>query len=151
MARVTNRIPSLPSWKHQKQRWAVWLLGLLLLLLAHSAALIFRIQPAVSLWFPPSGVAIALTLWLGPIGAVLTWVASFVVAPLWGNDGWARCASITDAIEPLVAWLLFYRCCQGTLSLRKLQNAIAFLISAPFVICHPQSLPLGVSRSPSPR
>ncbi|HEY9820042.1 MAG TPA: histidine kinase, partial [Candidatus Sericytochromatia bacterium] len=83
--------------------WFVIPIALFALLLAHGMALIFRIQPAVSLWFPPSGVAIALTLWFGPIGAVLTGVASILVAPLWGNDGWTSLLGCTDATEPLVA------------------------------------------------
>ncbi|MDX2097870.1 MAG: PAS domain-containing protein [Leptolyngbyaceae cyanobacterium bins.59] len=140
MARATQRTVA-PLFLHAlRQRWVLWFVGLLLLLLAHATALLFRIQPAVSLWFPPSGVAIALTLWLGPIGAVLTWVASFIVAPLWGNGGWARFASLTDAIEPFMAWFLFYRCFQGTLSLRNLWNAIAFLISAPLIACGTSAL-----------
>lgn len=118
-----------------RPRTIALLLGLLLLLLAHWAALVFRIQPAVSLWFPPSGVAIGLTLWLGPIGAVSTWVASFIMSPFWGNEGWSRFASITDAIEPLVAWFVFYRCFQATLAPKDLRNAIAFLVSAPFMAC----------------
>lgn len=135
MARVTSDISSLLSLSNQRRRWALLLFGLLLLLLAHGTALVFRIQPAVSLWFPPSGVAIALTLWLGPVGVIFTWIASFIVAPIWGNDGWSRFASITDAVEPLVAWFLFYRCFHGTLSLKNLRNAIAFLISAPLSAC----------------
>lgn len=135
MTRATDSSASPFSIRVQKQQWAVLLFGLLLLLLAHGMALLFRIQPAVSLWFPPSGVAIALTLWLGPIGVLLTWVASFIVAPIWGNDGWARFASITDALEPLVAWMLFFYCFRGSLSLKSFRNAIAFLVSAPLLAC----------------
>lgn len=134
MARLTHKGNPQRPWRFRRQQWTV-LFGLLLLLLAHATALVFRIQPAVSLWFPPSGVAIALTLWLGPIGAVLTWAASFIVAPLWGNGGWGRLVSITDASEPLIAWFLFYRCFQGTLSIASLQNAVAFLISGPLIAC----------------
>jgi PAS domain S-box-containing protein len=139
MARATHKLVP-PSLYPPRQRWLILLLGLLLLLLAHGVALIFRIQPAVSLWFPPSGVAIALTLWLGPIGALLTWIAAFIVSPLWGNDGWARFASITDAIEPLVAWLIFYRGFKATLSPRALWNATAFLVSAPLIACGTSAL-----------
>ncbi|WP_088893126.1 PAS domain-containing protein [Leptolyngbya ohadii] len=134
MVRATEKLASLLS-RPLRQRSVLLLLGFLSLLLAHQTALLFRIQPAVSPWFPPSGVAIVLTLWLGPIGAVLTWIASFIVAPAWGNTEWARFASITDALEPLVAWFLFYRCFQATLSLKQLRNAIAFLISAPLIAC----------------
>ncbi len=109
--------------------------SLLLLLLAHYAALLYRVQPAVSLWFPPSGVAIALTLWFGPIEILLTWLASFICSPLWGNDGWARFASITDASEPLIAWFLYYRCCKGSPALNKLQHVVTFLICAPLLAC----------------
>lgn len=83
-----------------KRWWLVLPLSLLALFLAHGMALIFRIGPAVSLWFPPSGVAIALTLWFGPIGVVLTGVTSILIAPLWGNNGWTSLVGLTDATEP---------------------------------------------------
>lgn len=118
------------------QRW--WLilpLGLLVLLLAHGMALIYRIQPAVSLWFPPSGVAIALTLWFGPVGVLLTAVSSILIAPQWGNEGWTQIMSLTDATEPLVAWFLYRRCFLATLSLSTLRDAVAFTLSAPLAAC----------------
>lgn len=115
--------------------WAVLLLGLLLLIIAHLMALVFRIQPAVSLWFPPSGVALALAIWFGPIGVALTWIASFVMAPMWGIDGWARLASWTDATEPLVSWLLYRYYWQGSQSLKSLRDVVAFIISAPILGC----------------
>lgn len=118
-----------------RQRWIVLLLSLLALFLAHGMALIYRVQPAVSLWFPPSGVAITLTLWLGPIGVLLTGIVSVIMAPLWGNDGWTRFIGLTDGVEPLVAWFLYRRCFQGSLSLKGLNNAIAFIISAPVSAC----------------
>jgi PAS domain S-box-containing protein len=126
---------SFPPHMPRRTRWAVLLSGLLLLVLAHGAALSYRVQPAVSLWFPPSGVAIALTLWFGPIGAVLTWIVSFFMSPLWGNDGWAQLASITDATEPLVAWFLYCSCFRGSLTFRSLRDASAFMISAPLAAC----------------
>lgn len=126
---------SFSSQMSRRARWAVLLLGLLLLFLAHGAALLYRVQPAVSLWFPPSGVAIALTLWFGPIGAVLTWLASLLMSPLWGNHGWAQLASITDAVEPLVAWVLYAYCFRGSLLFRSLRDASAFMISAPLAAC----------------
>jgi PAS domain S-box-containing protein len=98
-------------------------------------ALIYRIQPAVSLWFPPSGVAIALSIWLGPIGAVLTVISSVLMAPLWGNDGWTRIASLTDATEPLVAWFLYRHCLSGSLLPNRLRDAAAFTLSAPLAAC----------------
>lgn len=118
------------------QRW--WLilpLGLLVLLLAHGMALIYRIQPAVSLWFPPSGVAIALTLWFGPVGVLLTAVSSILIAPQWGNEGGTQIMSLTDATEPLVAWFLYRRCFLATLSLSTLRDAVAFTLSAPLAAC----------------
>jgi PAS domain S-box-containing protein len=114
-----------------RRRWLVILLGLLCLILAHGAALIFRVQPAISLWFPPSGVAIALTLWFGPMGAVLTGVASLLMAPLWGMDGWFRLVGLVDAIEPLVAWFLYRHRWQGLLSLQRIRDASGFILSAP--------------------
>jgi len=115
--------------------WFVIPIALFALLLAHGMALIFRIQPAVSLWFPPSGVAIALTLWFGPIGAVLTGVASILVAPLWGNDGWTSLLGCTDATEPLVAWWLYRRHFAGNLFLAQVRDAAAFIFSAPLAAC----------------
>lgn len=110
-------------------------LSLVALLLAHGMALIYRIQPAVSLWFPPSGVAIALTLWFGTIGIVLTGITSILIAPVWGNDGWTQLAGLTDATEPLVAWLLYRYCFSGSLSLSCLRDAVAFILSAPVAAC----------------
>jgi signal transduction histidine kinase len=110
-------------------------LSLVALLLAHGMALIYRIQPAVSLWFPPSGVAIALTLWFGTIGVVLTGITSILIAPVWGNDGWTQLAGVTDATEPLVAWLLYRYCFSGSLSLSCLRDAVAFILSAPVAAC----------------
>ncbi|MER3589215.1 MAG: hypothetical protein C4322_15630 [Mastigocladus sp. ERB_26_1] len=83
-----------------QNRWFLILLSLLMLFLAHGMALFYRVQPAVSLWFPPSGVAIALTLWLGPIAAVLTGIVSVTMAPFWGSDGWTRLVGLTDVTEP---------------------------------------------------
>ncbi|HAZ49799.1 MAG TPA: histidine kinase [Cyanobacteria bacterium UBA11371] len=115
--------------------WLVVLLGLLALVGAHLMARIYRIGLAVSLWFPPSGVAIAFTLWFGPIGAIVTAIASVLMAPLWGSDGWYRLVGITDGIEPLVAWFLYRRCWKGTLSFKHLTDAAAFILSAPLAAC----------------
>ncbi|MBD0334058.1 MAG: PAS domain-containing protein [Cyanobacteria bacterium Co-bin13] len=111
------------------------LLGFLVLLLAHAAALLFRIQPAISLWFPPSGVAIALTLWFGPLGVAATGLASVTMAPAWGGEGWFRLVGLVDTVEPLVAWLLYRRLFGGALTLRGLHSVIAFLLSAPLAAC----------------
>jgi len=110
-------------------------LSLVALLLAHGMALLYRIQPAVSLWFPPSGVAIALTLWFGTVGVVLTGITSILIAPVWGNDGWTQLAGLTDATEPLVAWLLYRYGFSGSLSLSCLRDAVAFILSAPVAAC----------------
>jgi signal transduction histidine kinase len=118
-----------------RQGWLMFALGLFALLLAHGMALIYRIQPAVSLWFPPSGVAIALTLWFGPVGVVLTGLTSIVMAPLWGSDGWTRLVGLTDATEPLVAWFLYRRCFAASPSLSRLRDAVAFTLSAPLAAC----------------
>lgn len=115
--------------------WVLVPLGFVLLILTHLMALIFRIQPAVSLWFPPSGVAIALTLWLGPVGAILTWMASFLMSPFWGNDGWYRLASWTDATEPLVAWFVYRQYWKGTRNLSSLRDAAFFILAAPISAC----------------
>jgi signal transduction histidine kinase len=130
MPRQPNFIPCVPErW------WFILPLGLLVLLFAHGMALIYRIQPAVSLWYPPSGVAIALTLWWGPVGIFLTAVSSILMAPHWGNDGWSQILGLTDATEPLVAWFLYRRCFSATLSLSRLRDAVAFIISAPLAAC----------------
>jgi integral membrane sensor domain MASE1 len=120
-----------------QNRWFLILLSLLTLFLAHGMALFYRVQPAVSLWFPASGVAIAITLWLGPIGAVLTGIVSVTMAPFWGSDGWTRLVGLTDVIEPLVAWFLYRRCFQGSLTLNGLTNATKFiLIATPRCLCN---------------
>ncbi|MFQ4146071.1 PAS domain S-box protein [Chlorogloeopsis sp. ULAP02] len=118
-----------------RNRWIVFLLALLTLFLAHGLALFYRVQPAVSLWFPPSGVAIALTLWFGPIGAILAGIASIVMAPFWGNEGWHRLVGLTDVIEPLVAWFIYRYCFGGSLTLQGLKNTIKFILSAPLAAC----------------
>ncbi|HEY9761486.1 MAG TPA: PAS domain-containing protein [Trichocoleus sp.] len=115
-------------------------IGLLALFLAHGTALLFRVQPAVSLWFPPSGVAISLTLWLGPIGALLAGLASVVIAPYWGSEGWLRLVGLADAVEPLVAWFFYRRLLNGSLTIKGLSNAIAFLLSAPLAGCAASAL-----------
>jgi signal transduction histidine kinase len=129
------RLRSDSSSIEYRRWWLIVPLSLVALLLAHGMALIYRIQPAVSLWFPPSGVAIALTLWFGTVGVVLTGITSILIAPLWGNDGWTQLAGLTDAIEPLVAWLLYRYCFSGSLSLSRLRDAVAFTLSAPVAAC----------------
>ncbi|WP_339375784.1 MASE1 domain-containing protein [Calothrix sp. NIES-2098] len=114
-----------------RRRLVITLLGLLALILAHKMALIYRIQPGVSLWFPPSGVAIALTFWLGPYGIVLTAIASFLMAPFWGLNGWEQLVGLLDGIEPLIAWLLYRRFSQGSLRLNSLRDAAIFTLSVP--------------------
>ncbi|MDX2230311.1 MAG: PAS domain-containing protein [Leptolyngbyaceae cyanobacterium bins.349] len=116
-------------------RWIAPLLGVFMLILAHGVALIYRVQPSVSLWFPPSGVAIALTLWLGPLGAGLTGLTSVMMAPVWGSVGWNRWVGLLDMAEPLVAWILYRRLFKGSLTLNNLRSVIAFLLSAPLVAC----------------
>lgn len=119
----------------EKKRWLVIILGLLALVLAHGMALIYRIQPAVSLWFPPSGIAIALTLWFGPIGIILTGITSVLMAPFWGFTGWERLVGLIDILEPLVAWLLYQKFAKGKLSFRRLSDAATFILSAPLAAC----------------
>ncbi|MBD2088982.1 MASE1 domain-containing protein [Microcoleus sp. FACHB-1515] len=119
---------------YSSKRW--WLsiaIALAALCLAHSTALVFRIQPTVSLWFPPAGVAVALTLWLGPIGALLTAIASAIMAPAWGLHGAWRLLGIADGIEPLVAWWVYRQVWSGSLRLGSLRDAIAFTLSAPIL------------------
>ncbi|NJL23029.1 MAG: hypothetical protein HC895_22910 [Leptolyngbyaceae cyanobacterium SM1_3_5] len=116
-----------------KRWWLLVAIALATLCLTHSTALIFRIQPAVSLWFPPAGVAVALTLWLGPIGAVLTAIASTIMAPAWGLHGAWRLLGVADGIEPLVAWWVYRHLWRGELRLGSLRDAIAFTLSAPIL------------------
>ncbi|MDZ8055123.1 MAG: MASE1 domain-containing protein [Aulosira sp. ZfuVER01] len=124
---MTDSYPIAPM----RRRLVITLLGLLALILAHKMALIYRIQPGVSLWFPPSGVAIALTFWLGPYGIVLTGIASFLMAPFWGLNGWEQLVGLLDGIEPLIAWLLYRRLWQGSLRLNSLRDAAIFTLSVP--------------------
>jgi PAS domain S-box-containing protein len=119
------------SFSFLKKWWLIIFLGILALILAHGIALIYRIQPAVSLWFPPSGIAIALTLWFGPIGIILTGITSVLMAPFWGSEGWGRLVGLTDTLEPLIAWLLYIKFAKGELSFRRLGDAAAFILSAP--------------------
>ncbi|MBX9256155.1 MASE1 domain-containing protein [Desmonostoc muscorum CCALA 125] len=116
------------------RRWLmISLLGLLALIIAHGMALIYRIQPGVSLWFPPSGVAIALTFWFGPFGIILTGLASFLMSPAWGFHGWERLSALADMIEPLVAWLLYRRFWRGSRTLNTLKDAALFIVSVPLI------------------
>lgn len=118
------------------RRWLIILLvGLIALILAHGMALIYRIQPGVSLWFPPSGVAIALTFWFGPYGIFLTGIASLLMSSFWGLHGWHRVVALTDVIEPLIAWLLYRRLCQGSLTLNNLKDAALFTFGVPLAAC----------------
>ncbi|MDX2240548.1 MAG: PAS domain-containing protein [Leptolyngbyaceae cyanobacterium bins.302] len=134
----TTSPPRLTSPSPKRKRttlWSVLLLGALLLVVAHVIASFYRVQPGVSLWFPPSGVAIVLTFWLGPIGALITGIVSVLMAPLWGGDGWMRLSGWVDIVEPLVAWLLYRRLFRGSLTLHNLHSVIAFLLSAPLAAC----------------
>lgn len=118
------------------RRWLIIsLLGLLALATAHGMALIYRIQPGVSLWFPPSGVAIALTFWFGPCGVILTGIASFLMSPIWGLHGWERLVAFSDVMEPLTAWFLYRRLCKGSRTLNTLKDAALFTIAAPLIAC----------------
>lgn len=113
------------------RRLVITLVGLLALILAHKMALIYRIQPGVSLWFPPSGVAIALTFWLGPYGMLLTGIASFLMSPFWGLNGWEQLVALLDSVEPFIAWLLYRHLWKGSLKLNSLRDTAIFTLSVP--------------------
>jgi PAS domain S-box-containing protein len=123
----SRKIATMPRWV------MISLLGLLALIIGHGMALIYRIQPGVSLWFPPSGVAIALTFWFGPFGIILTGLASFLMSPAWGFHGWERLSALADMIEPLVAWLLYRRFWRGSRTLNTLKDAAVFIVSVPLI------------------
>ncbi|MBE9210858.1 MASE1 domain-containing protein [Nostoc sp. LEGE 06077] len=108
-------------------------LGLLALVAAHVMALIYRIQPGVSLWFPPSGVAIALSFWFGIDGIILTGFVSFLMSPFWGLHGWEKLVGLTDVVEPLVAWVLYCRLWKGSLIFNTLKDAAIFTLSVPLI------------------
>ncbi len=118
-----------------KKRWLWVPLGFIALVLAHRTALIYRIEPSVSLMFLPSGVAIALGLFIGPMAALLVAITSVFMAPSWGVEGWTSIAGLTDGVEPLMAWFLYRYCWKGSLSLNSLKDAAAFVISAPIIAC----------------
>lgn len=118
-----------------KQSWLPLLLGAGVLVFAHYAALLFRIHPAVSLWFPPSGVAITLAIWFGPAAAIVTGLVSTILAPLWGSSGWTQWVGLTDAVEPFVAWWLYRQFWQRSLLLERLKDVSAFFLSAPVFAC----------------
>ncbi|MBD2314903.1 MASE1 domain-containing protein [Desertifilum sp. FACHB-1129] len=111
--------------------WSIFPLCVLALLLAHSIALIYRIDPNTSLWFPPSGVAIALTLWFGPVGIAATALASILAAPHWQLHGWMSGLGAIDALEPLIAWGCYRHLFRGSLHFLRLREAIAFILSGP--------------------
>ncbi|BBD58017.1 multi-sensor hybrid histidine kinase [Nostoc sp. HK-01] len=115
------------------RRLLILSLGLLALVAAHGMALIYRIQPGVSLWFPPSGVAIALSFWFGIDGIILTGLASFLMSPFWGLHGWEQFIGFTDVVEPLVAWLLYCRLWKGSLIFNSLKDAAIFTLSVPLI------------------
>ncbi|MBW4565755.1 MAG: MASE1 domain-containing protein [Mojavia pulchra JT2-VF2] len=118
------------------RRWlVVSLVGLIALILAHKIALIYRFQPGISLWFPPSGVAIALTFWFGLYGIFLTEIASFLMSPFWGLTDWEQLLGLLDGIEPLIAWLLYRRFWQGSLRLKTLRDVTTFILSVPIAAC----------------
>lgn len=123
------------AWSMGRSKWMILPLGLVLLLLAQGIALLFRVSPAVSLWFPPAGVSIALGLWLGLPGVGLTGLAAVIMAPAWGYEGWTRWAGLTDMLEPLVAWLLYRYGFRGSLTLNGMNSVTAFLLSAPLTAC----------------
>lgn len=118
-----------------KQNWLPLLLGAGILVFAHYAALLFRIHPAVSLWFPPAGVAITLAIWFGPAAAIVTGIVSTILAPLWGSSGWAQWVGMTDAVEPFVAWWLYRQFWRRSLLLARLKDVSAFVLSAPVFAC----------------
>lgn len=120
---------------NHRRWWIVVLVGILALVAAHWMALVYRVQPSLSLWFVPSGVAIALTFWFGPIGAVLAGATGIMVAPLWGHTGWSSLVGAVDAVEPLVAWLLYRYAWQGSLVLKRLKDSAAFILSVPLSAC----------------
>ncbi|MBD1822518.1 MASE1 domain-containing protein [Cyanobacteria bacterium FACHB-DQ100] len=118
-----------------KQNWLPLLLGAGGLVFAHYAALLFRIHPAVSLWFPPSGVAITLAIWFGPAAAIIAGLVSTILAPLWGSSGWMQWVGMTDAVEPFVAWWFYRQFWQRSLFLGRLKDVSAFILSAPVFAC----------------
>lgn len=114
--------------------WLVIVLSGFALILAHGVALLYQVQPGISLWFFPSGVAIALTLCFEWIGLILTGITSLVIAPFWGSGDWTGWLRITDIIIPLITWLLYRRLWQGSLSLKRFADAVVF-ISATLAAC----------------
>ncbi|MFW5778883.1 MAG: PAS domain S-box protein [Coleofasciculus sp.] len=107
--------------------WLVIVLSGLALILAHGVALLCQVKPGLSLWFFPSGVAIALTLWFEWIGIILTGITSLVIAPFWGSGDWTGLLRFTDIIVPLITWLLYRQLWQGSLSLKRLTDAVVFI------------------------
>lgn len=124
--------------------WLIFPLSVLVLLVTHGMALAYRVNPSVSLWFPPSGAAIALTLWFGPLGIVATALSSIIAAPWWNVHGWMRLLGCVDAIEPLVVWVLYRYILGGSLQFHRLRDAVAFVLSGPIVA---SALSAGVGNS----
>jgi signal transduction histidine kinase/ActR/RegA family two-component response regulator len=105
------------------------------LVLSHYTALLFRVQPAVSLWFPPSGVAITLSLWFGLPAVLMTGLVSTLIAPIWGSHGWTQWAGLADAVEPLIAWWLYRKIAQRSLTFDRVRDVSTFILSAPVFAC----------------
>ncbi|MBH8562342.1 MASE1 domain-containing protein [Nostoc sp. CENA67] len=118
-----------PMWRSL----IISLVGLIALIMAHCMALLYQIQPGISLWYPPSGVAIALTFWFGPYCIPLNGVASLLMSSFWGLHGWNQLTALIDVIEPLIAWLLYRRLWRGSLTFNNLRDAAIFTFSAPLV------------------
>jgi PAS domain S-box-containing protein len=138
-------LPSPNTASTNRQRWWIVIpVGVMALVIAHWIALTCRVQPAISLWFVPSGVAIALTFWFGFMGAALAGATGLLVSPLWGYEGWSSLLRVTDVIDPLVALLLYRHAWKGSLTLRRLKDAAAFILSVPLSACILSAL-LGIS------
>ncbi|QSJ16568.1 MASE1 domain-containing protein [Nostoc sp. UHCC 0702] len=128
-----QRRPESSTLAPMRRSLIISLVGLTALIMAHGMALLYQIQPGISLWYPPSGVAIALTFWFGPYGIVLTGVASLLMSPFWGLHGWNQLAALIGIIEPLIAWLLYRRLWRGSLTFNNLKDAAIFTLSVPLV------------------
>ncbi|WP_071880850.1 PAS domain S-box protein [Geitlerinema sp. PCC 7407] len=126
-----------PSWSLKllpsRRGWLVAIASLLVLLGAHGLTLLHQTEPEVALWHPTAGVAIALTLWFGPMEVLLTMLAAVLMAPWWGGEGWSRGLGILDSLEPLTVWLLYRRLWRGPISLAGVPNWVAFWVSGPLV------------------
>jgi len=117
-----------------RNRWFGLALGFLLLWASFAVVPVFRLPSGDLLWFPPTGVAIALALWFGPTGVLLTGLGSLSEAGFDGSTQGILLGGV-NVIEALLAWVLYRHWLQGSRSLGRWRDGMAFLLTVPLLAC----------------